>query len=108
LKTLRGLINKPFDLGAKKLLRNSDELFRRVVAEELREMRFDHPKQGLGLLLAVALAGSAGFAQEGAADGSMTTRVLPNDFPYINANGFSATFSTRGFVDLTGEYFQAP
>ena len=70
-------------------------------------MRFDHPRKGLGLLLAVALAGITGFAQERVADVSLTARVLPNDFPYINANGFSATFSTRGFVDLTGQYFQA-
>src|SRR5262245_22427917 len=32
---------------------------------------------------------------------------LPNNFPHLNPSGLSATFSTRGFVDLTGEYFQA-
>ena len=33
--------------------------------------------------------------------------MLPNNFPQVNASGSSATFSTRGFVDLSGEYFQA-
>ena len=32
---------------------------------------------------------------------------LPNNFPHVNASGLSATFSTRGFVDLTGDYFQS-
>jgi mono/diheme cytochrome c family protein len=32
---------------------------------------------------------------------------LPNNFPHLNPSGVSTTFSTRGFVDLTGEYFQA-
>jgi cytochrome c peroxidase len=32
---------------------------------------------------------------------------LPNNFPFLNAGGFAATFSTHGSVDLTGEYFQA-
>ncbi|HEY7648541.1 MAG TPA: hypothetical protein VID04_06010 [Methylomirabilota bacterium] len=31
----------------------------------------------------------------------------PNNFPHLNASGFSATFSTQGFVDLTTEYSQA-
>ena len=67
-------------------------------------MRFDHPRN---VMLVVALAGSAGIAQERAANGGLFTKVLPNNFPHINAAGFSSTFSTRGFVDLTGEYFQA-
>jgi cytochrome c peroxidase len=32
---------------------------------------------------------------------------LPNNLPIINAYGLSSTFSTQGFVDITGEYFQA-
>jgi len=32
---------------------------------------------------------------------------LPNNFPHLNPSGLSTTFSTRGFVDLAGEYFQA-
>jgi cytochrome c peroxidase len=31
---------------------------------------------------------------------------LPNNFPQIDPSGISTTVSTRGFVDLTGEYFQ--
>jgi cytochrome c peroxidase len=34
-------------------------------------------------------------------------RFLPNNFPHVNPSGLSATFSTQGFVDLRGEYFQA-
>jgi cytochrome c peroxidase len=32
---------------------------------------------------------------------------LPNNFPHLNPSGISTTFSTRGLVDLTVEYFQA-
>jgi hypothetical protein len=32
---------------------------------------------------------------------------IPNNHPVRNPGGKSATFSTQGFVDLTGEYFQA-
>jgi mono/diheme cytochrome c family protein len=32
---------------------------------------------------------------------------LPNNHPQRNPGGKAATFSTHGFVDLTGEYFQA-
>lgn len=30
---------------------------------------------------------------------------LPNEFPMRDANGFAATFSTAGFVDLTSQFF---
>src|SRR5947208_13345051 len=70
-------------------------------------MRSGRPAKGFAVLLAVALAGSAGIAQERAVDGKPFAKVLPNNFPHINATGLPATFSTRGFVDLTGEYFQA-
>jgi cytochrome c peroxidase len=46
----------------------------------------------------------AGFVHDARADGLDS---LPNNFPHLNPNGFSATFSTRGFVDLTTEYSQA-
>jgi len=69
-------------------------------------MRFDHLRIGLALA-AIALAGNAGIAQQPATRGTPIVKALPNNFPQINANGFSATFSTRGFVDLTGPYFQA-
>jgi cytochrome c peroxidase len=32
--------------------------------------------------------------------------ILLNNFPHLNPSGFSTTFSTHGFVDLTGEYFK--
>ena len=32
---------------------------------------------------------------------------LPNNFPILNAGGFSATYATGGAVDLTSEFFQA-
>jgi cytochrome c peroxidase len=32
---------------------------------------------------------------------------IPNNRPFRNPGGKAATFSTQGFVDLTGEYFQA-
>src|SRR5262245_66032521 len=32
---------------------------------------------------------------------------IPNNHPAQNPDGKSATFSTQGSVDLTGEYFQA-
>ena len=46
-------------------------------------------------------------AREGAESEGSISRALPNNFPHLNASGLSATFSTQGFVDLTGEYFQA-
>ena len=70
-------------------------------------MRFSHPKHGAGVVaLAAALAVGVGVAQE-RSPGHKTFKALPNYFPQINANGFSATFSTPGFVDLTTDYFQA-
>lgn len=33
-------------------------------------------------------------------------RSLPNNFPFRNATGFSASYSTQGKVDLTGGFFQ--
>ncbi|HEY1242551.1 MAG TPA: hypothetical protein VGF16_18445 [Bryobacteraceae bacterium] len=69
-------------------------------------MRFGHLRKGFGVLLAVAFAAGTGIAQQRAADGTLFPKILPNNFPQIDVNGFSATFSTRGFVDLTNEYFQ--
>ncbi len=37
---------------------------------------------------------------------SMDAQSLPNNRPHPNPGGKAATFSTQGFVDLTGEYFQ--
>jgi hypothetical protein len=53
------------------------------------------------------VAGLAATARVRAGSGPDSLRFLPNNFPHINLSGISTTFSTRGFVDLTGEYFQA-
>ena len=31
---------------------------------------------------------------------------LPNNLPFLNEHGFAATYSTAGYVDLTGPFFQ--
>jgi cytochrome c peroxidase len=49
---------------------------------------------------------AAGASRARAGDETLVTR-LPNNFPHLNASGLSATFSTEGSIDLTGEYFQA-
>ncbi|HEX6732586.1 MAG TPA: hypothetical protein VF074_21385, partial [Pyrinomonadaceae bacterium] len=36
-----------------------------------------------------------------------SSESIPNNQPVRNPNGKSATFSTQGSVNLTGEYFQA-
>jgi cytochrome c peroxidase len=64
------------------------------------------PHAGL-VILAAALSANVGIAQRRASDIGPFPNLLPNNFPQINANGFSATVSTRGFVDLASEYFQA-
>jgi cytochrome c553 len=55
------------------------------------------------LTVAAALAATARL-RAGSDPGFPT--FLPNNFPHVNASGISSTFSTRGFVDLTGEFFQ--
>ncbi len=71
-------------------------------------MRFTYPKYGAGVVaVAAALAAGVGLAQERASDHRRFAKALPNNFPQVNPTGFSATFSTSGFVDLTSEYFQA-
>ncbi len=70
-------------------------------------MQFGHLRHGTGAVaLAAALAVGVGMAQERPSHGSFP-KALPNNFPQINAKGLSATFSTPGFVDLTGDYFQS-
>jgi hypothetical protein len=54
----------------------------------------------------VALLGGLGCLSA-AAPNAQALDELPNNFPHFNLNGFAATFSTEGFVNLTGEYFQA-
>ena len=71
-------------------------------------MQIGHRRQGALLAsLAAALMAVTGIAQQRASDNGPSPKGLPNNFPQLNANGFSATFSTSGSVNLTGEYFQA-
>ncbi|HKA01184.1 MAG TPA: hypothetical protein VKE70_31945, partial [Candidatus Solibacter sp.] len=67
-------------------------------------MRFS---QGMARACLITLAASAGLSVGTAQESSGPSKRQPNNFPEFNANGFAATFSTQGFVDLTGEYFQA-
>src|SRR5580765_8581438 len=53
------------------------------------------------------VAAMAGTARVGAGSGLDFLTFLPNNFPHPNRDGISTTFSTRSFVDLSGEYFQA-
>ncbi|HEX8189281.1 MAG TPA: hypothetical protein VF586_13075, partial [Pyrinomonadaceae bacterium] len=41
------------------------------------------------------------------ASGTTAQEAIPNNHPVRNPGGKAATFSTRGYVDLTGEFFQA-
>ncbi|HWC75907.1 MAG TPA: hypothetical protein VG778_00500 [Blastocatellia bacterium] len=52
------------------------------------------------------LKSDLGAAPVGSASPKHKDRV-PNNHPAPNPGGKAATFSTEGFVDLTGEYFQA-
>jgi cytochrome c peroxidase len=66
-------------------------------------MRISHFRHGVcQLVLAAAFGAGLGMAQEHG-----LRPKLPNNLPIINAYGLSSTFSTQGFVDITGEYFQA-
>jgi len=73
-------------------------------------------QRGLGRRLRVAAmaaavaalgVGVASRAEERAGGERSTIPFLPNNFPHLNASGLSATFSTEGFIDQRGEYFQA-
>ncbi|HTS65402.1 MAG TPA: hypothetical protein VMH28_25450 [Candidatus Acidoferrales bacterium] len=70
-------------------------------------MRFSRRRRGAALAVAAALGTVVAIAQERSSDNRALVKALPNNFPQINPNGLSATFSTQGFLDLTGEYFQA-
>lgn len=39
-------------------------------------------------------------------ESALRLRRLPNNLPFFNPSGFAATYSTRGYVDLTGPFFQ--
>ena len=55
----------------------------------------------------VALTLAAGMAATARVRAGGGQNFLPNNFPHIDPSGISTTFSPSGFVDLTGEYFQA-
>ena len=56
----------------------------------------------------LAFAGGIAFVFAHAEEaGSGSAGRIPNNRPHRNPAGHSATFSTQGEVDLTGEYFQA-
>ena len=73
-------------------------------------MRTDRRVFGRHMRVAVAVltlaAGMAATVRVRAGSGPAPLTFLPNNFPQFNLSGISTTFSTRGFVDLTGEYFQ--
>ena len=52
------------------------------------------------------VAGVVATIRVRAGTGPDSPTFLPNNFPHINPSGISTTFSTRGLVDLAGEYFQ--
>lgn len=61
------------------------------------------PATVAALTLLVGLAATARARAGSDPDGPA---FLPNNFPQIDPSGIATTFSTRGFVDLTGEYFR--
>jgi hypothetical protein len=56
-------------------------------------------------LIALFFCGAWGFGDAAAA--KEIEPAIENNEPFRNPGGHAATFSTHGFVDLTGEYFQA-
>ena len=56
---------------------------------------------------AVALFLTLGWSSGPAPTAGKTEDTLDNNQPFRNFAGQAATFSTQGFIDLTGEYFQA-
>jgi hypothetical protein len=55
-------------------------------------------------LTLVAAIGASSRVRAGGSEFAAPTR-LPNDFPQLNASGFSTTVVPDGFVDLTGPFF---
>ena len=70
-------------------------------------MEFSSRRFGYPMRVAVAvIALFFGWAPDHAPDADEKTSI-ENNHPVANPGGHAATFSTQGFVDLTGEYFQA-
>jgi hypothetical protein len=51
------------------------------------------------------VAGMAATVRARAGGGLDLPTFLPNDFPQIDPSGIATTSSTRGFIDLSGDYF---
>jgi cytochrome c peroxidase len=66
-------------------------------------MKISHLKYGAGLIVLAAAVATKGIAQEQASNDAS----FPKTFSQVNANGLSATASSRGFVDLADQYFHA-
>jgi len=84
--------------------------------EDIMVKRCNSRSLGHRIRAMVALVALLGFAwllvsDPGAepvrATNSAPQDSIPNNHPHRNPGGKAATFSTQGFIDLTGEYFQA-
>lgn len=62
---------------------------------------------GVGVVMVGLLAGVGQRLAHAPQAQAHSVKSLPNNFPQLNPNGFAATFSTEGSVNLSGEYFQA-
>jgi hypothetical protein len=69
-------------------------------------MKRHRKKLAIAWWIAAPILGVA-IGMFGSASGARTRDAIPNNKPVENPAGFAATYSTQGFVDLTGEYFQA-
>ncbi|HKQ75073.1 MAG TPA: hypothetical protein VJ810_15360 [Blastocatellia bacterium] len=84
--------------------------------EDIAMKRFSSRSLGRRIRVMVAAGALFGFAwwigsdlaaEMVGATNSASHDSIPNNHPVKNPDGKSATFSTQGSVDLTGEYFQA-
>ena len=62
---------------------------------------------GVGVVIVGLLVGVGGRLAYAPQAEAHSVKSLPNNFPFLNPDGFAATFSSRGFVNLSGQYFQA-
>ena len=61
-------------------------------------MRFSRRKCAAALIVLAAFGVGIGIAED--------TKLQPNTFAQIHATGFATTYSSLGFIDLTGPYFR--
>jgi cytochrome c peroxidase len=62
---------------------------------------------GVGVIIVGLIVGVGGRLVHAPQAEAQSVKSLPNNFPFLNSNGLAATSSTQGFVNLSGEYFQA-